>query len=196
MKNRISLLIVLIFVLPALVTAQSFKLGFRAGATLNKISGVSFTDEFKFGYHVGAAAEAMWSKHWGIQPEVYLTQSNSQTATRFDQLYQSINPTQLKDVKLNYLSIPVLLNWRPLPFISFQSGPQFSILMSKDANLLQNGTSAFKSGNVSLLGGVQVNIIKMRFYGRYGIGLSNINNINVADRWESRTLQIGAGFVF
>jgi Outer membrane protein beta-barrel domain len=179
-------------------TAQgSIKLGVKGGATVYKIDGVSFQDEFQWGYHLGGVAELMWSKNWGIQPEVLFNQSNPQTGYKFDTLYQSINPGTLKNVKLNYLSIPVLLTWRPSPFISFQAGPNFSILMSQERTLLQDGAEAFKNGSVSLLGGVQLNILSFRVYGRYGFGLTNLNNIDEnEDKWKSRGGQIGVALMF
>jgi opacity protein-like surface antigen len=178
------------------VSAQGVKVGFRAGANVNKIDGKSFSDEFRFGYHAGGAAEIMFSEKWGIQPEVLFNQSNTRTGYSFDTLYESINPGSLKDVKLNYLSIPLLLNYRPVKFITLQAGPQFSVLMSKDRSLLKDGQEAFKNGDLSLLGGVQVSIFNFRVYGRYGIGLANINDIDNRDKWKSQTIQVGAGFNF
>lgn len=177
-------------------SSQGINVGVKGGATVYKIDGVSFSDQFNWGYHLGGVAELMWSKNWGIQPEVLFNQSNTQTGYKFDTLYKSINPGTIKDVKLNYLSIPVLLTWRPSPFISFQAGPNFSIMMSKDRTLLQDGAEAFKSGNVSLLGGVQLNILSFRVYGRYGVGLTNLNNIDSQDKWKSRGGQVGVAMMF
>lgn len=177
-------------------SSQGINLGVKGGATVYKIDGVSFSDQFNWGYHLGGVAELMWSKKWGIQPEVLFNQSNTKTGYSFDTLYKSVNPGTLKEVKLNYLSIPVLLTWRPSPFISFQAGPNFSVMMSKDRTLLQDGAEAFKSGNVSLLGGVQLNILSFRIYGRYGMGLTNLNNIDNEDKWKSRGGQVGVAMMF
>ena len=197
MKSKILTLFTAFMMTVVIAAAQgSIKIGVKAGATMYKIDGVSFSDQFKWGYHAGGMAELMFSKTFGIQPEVLFNQSNTQTGYSFDTLYHSLNPGTIKNVQLNYLSIPVLLNWRPSPFITFQAGPQFSVLMSKDRSLLQDGAEAFKHGNVSLIGGVQLNILAFRIYGRYGVGLSNLNNIDNSDKWKSRGIQLGAGFVF
>lgn len=176
--------------------AQGINIGIRGGATMYKIDGKSFNDAFQWGYHAGFAAELMWSKAWGIQPEFLFNQSNTRTGYSFDTLYQSIDPGTLKDIKLNYLSIPIFLNWRPSPFITFQAGPQFSVLMSKQRTLLQDGAEAFRNGNVALLGGVQLNIFPIRIYGRYGMGLLNLNQIDGQDEWKSRSIQVGVGLMF
>lgn len=178
------------------VSAQGLKLGGKVGASLYKIDDISFSDQFNWGYHAGVFIEAMWSKTMGIQPEVIFNQSNTKTATRFDQLYQSVNPGILKDIKLNYLSIPVLLHFKPMTFVSFQAGPQFSLLMSKEKTLLQNGQAAFKSNNISMLAGIQLNLFQFRIYGRYGVGITNENNINSQDKWNNKGIQVGAGITF
>jgi hypothetical protein len=177
-------------------SSQGINIGIKGGATVYKIDGVSFKDQFNWGYHLGGVAELMFSKKWGIQPEVLFNQSNTKTGYSFDTLYKSVNPGTLKDVNLNYLSIPLLLTWRPTTFISFQAGPSFSVLMSKDRNLLQDGAEAFKTGNVSLLGGVQLNILSFRVYGRYGVGLTNLNNIDNQEKWKSRGAQLGVAMMF
>jgi hypothetical protein len=195
---RIKMLVLALVCLFAAFSAssQGINLGIKGGATVYKIDGVSFSDEFNWGYHLGGVAELMWSKEWGIQPEVLFNESNTKTGYSFDTLYRSVNPGTLKDVKLNFISIPVLLTWRPSPFISFQAGPNFSVMMSKDRTLLQDGAEAFKSGSVSLIGGIQLNIFSFRIYGRYGMGLTNLNNIDTQDKWKSRGGQLGVAMMF
>lgn len=196
MKQNVMIMMVLCLMAGNTIYAQGIKVGVRGGATVYKIDGKSFKDQFQWGYHAGVSTELMWSKNWGIQPEFLFNQSNTQTGYSFDTLYKSINPGTFKDVKLNYLSIPILLSWKPSPFITFQAGPQFSVLMSKQRTLLQDGAEAFKAGNVAMLAGVQVNVLAFRIYGRYGWGLMNINNIDNQDRWQSQGAQLGVGFVF
>jgi hypothetical protein len=176
--------------------AQRLKIGIRGGANANKIEGKSFSDEFRYGYHIGGAVEMMFGKAIGIQPEVLFNQSNLRTGYSFDTLYESINPGTLKEVRLNYLSIPILLNIKPFPFLTLQAGPQFGILMSTDRTLLEDGKEAFRNGNFSMVGGVQLNIMQFRLYGRYSVGLNNLNDIDNRDRWQSQTAQVGVGLMF
>jgi hypothetical protein len=61
--------------------------------------------------------------------------------------------------------------------LSLQAGPQFGVLMSGGNTLLENGKEAFKSGDLSMLGGAQINISKLRLTGRYVVGLNNISDI-------------------
>lgn len=173
--------------------AQSFHAGIKGGANINKIEGKAFNEEFRHGYNGGAFAEINFSKKWGIQPELIWNQSQTVVSQRFKDLYDE-GLSELKGVKLDYLSIPLLLSYTPAKFISFQAGPQFGILVNRNDNLLQNGKEAFKSGDFSLLGGVQVNIGGIKVGGRYSLGLSNISEIKDVDKWRNNGFQLYVGF--
>jgi hypothetical protein len=97
-------------------------------------------------------------------------------------------------VKLSYLTIPLLLNFKPTKVVSLQAGPQYGILMSQDKNLLQNGQSAFKSGEFSLVGGVQLNLATLRLSGRYFVGLNNVSDISNQENWKNQGFQLSVGF--
>ena len=40
----------------------------------------------------------------------------------------------------------------------------------------------------------QVNIGHLNIYGRYAIGLSNLNDLDNQEKWKSQSFQIGLGF--
>lgn len=182
-----------IFFLPSSTFSQSFRFAIHAGSNMSKLDGKSFKDEYGLGYHLGVAPEIMFSKKWGIQPEVVFNQSNLRTSTVFSDMYK-VSSSDLKNVSLNYLSVPLFLSFRPVSFLTFQAGPQFSVLMSRQRTLLENGGDAFRKGDFSMVGGAQLNIFRLRVYGRYAIGLSELNDIDRQDRWRSETFQLGVGF--
>ena len=80
-----------------------------------------------------------------------------------------------------------------MKLVTLQLGPQFGILMNKNKTLVQNGKSAFKGGDFSMLGGVQLNVLNFRFYGRYSVGLNNINDIDNKQKWKNQAIQLGVG---
>lgn len=172
--------------------SQGFHLGIKGGVNMYKVDGKSFKEEFDYGYNAGAFAEIYFSKKLGIQPEVMWNQSVSRTTNQFSDIYDD-GVNELKDVKLNYLSIPLLLNIRPAKFLTFQVGPQFGVLIDRDQNLLNNGRSAFKSGDFSMLGGAQLNIGGIKLGGRYAVGLTNINDIDNRDEWRNEGFQLYVG---
>src|SRR5579863_7882238 len=176
--------------------AQGFHLGVKGGTNIFKIDGRSFDDQFKFAYSVGAFAELNFTKHIGIQPELLWSQTNFRTSGNFS----DVVPTGFNDVKgsLNYLSVPILLNLSPSKIISFQLGPQFGILLNQTSinNTGSDVKQAFNKGDVSILGGVQVNLGGLKIGGRYSLGLSNLNanNSSSPDNWKNQGFQLFVGF--
>jgi hypothetical protein len=170
--------------------SQSFKIGLKGGATMNKITGQTFKEEFSYGYHAGAFATIGLGKRFAIQPEVLFNQVNVDTSNKFSAIYQF---NKLSGVQLKYISIPLLLNYNAGKLITLQAGPQFGILINKSNTLVQNGKDAFKGGDFSMLGGVQLNISHFKLYGRYLIGLNNLNDIDNQDKWKNQSVQLGIG---
>jgi len=166
--------------------------GIKAGANINKVDGKGFKDEFNYGYSLGGFAELYFNNTWGLQPEVSWNQYQTKTSNDFNEVVPG-GTSDLKGVKLNYLSIPLLLNFRPAQFITFQAGPQFGILINKDQGLLKNGEQAFKTGDFSMLSGVQLNLGGLRLGGRYQVGLNNLNDIDNSTKWKNQGFQIYAG---
>jgi hypothetical protein len=172
--------------------AQGFHIGIKAGANLFKMDGESFDQEYKFGYNVGAFSELNFTSSWGLQPELLFNQTNYRTGTQFSDIY----PDGVNDVKgkLNYLSIPVLLSFRPIPLLSILAGPQFGILLNQDEHLVNNAGQAFKKGDFSLVGGAQLNLASIKLGARYVVGLNNINDLQNQNNWKNEGWQLYAGF--
>ena len=191
MKKKSLALLTVSLALASVSFAQNFSAGIKGGVNIFKVDGKSFKEEYAFGYNVGGWAEIYFSDKWGIQPEVMWNQTNFRTGTRFNDIY----PEGLNDVKgkLNYISIPVILTFRPAKFISFQAGPQFGILIDESRSVFQNGADAFKKGDFSMLGGVQLNLGGLRVGGRYIVGLQNINDIDNRDKWKNQGFQLYVG---
>jgi hypothetical protein len=173
--------------------AQGFRLGVKAGANLNKIQGQSFNDGYNLGYQFGGFSEIDFGKKIGIQPEVLFSQSktkyeqNTSAITHFDNLKGGEN------IRLDYLSIPVLLRINSGDLVTFLVGPQFSIMVNNHQTTAENGQNAFKNGDFAMVGGLQVNLKLLRVYGRYNVGLSDISDITNSDKWKSQQLQLGVG---
>ncbi len=172
--------------------SQSFQMGVKAGANFYKIDGVSFKNEFDYGYTAGVFADIKFSKKIGIQPELLWNQQQTRTTSQFRDIYDE-GIGELKNVKLNYLAIPLLFTYTPAKFLSFQIGPQFGILLNKEESLIANGKNAFKMGDLSALGGIQFNLGGFKVGGRYSLGLNNINNIDSRDVWKNQGFQLYAG---
>ncbi len=194
MKKKILLPLTLLMLVSAMGFSQGrvpfFQLGVKGGVNFTKIDGQSFSNEFKYGYQAGAFATVKITNHIQIQPEVMFNQYN----TRVDTAYNNVlNVKNLKDVQLNYLTVPLLLNLTPAKFISFQVGPQFGVLLDKHKNLFENGKDAFSGGDLSMLAGVQLNLAGFRLSGRYVVGLTNINDAGNSNKWKNQGFQVSVG---
>jgi hypothetical protein len=193
MKTKLAIMAMALLTMQA--ASAQFRLGAKAGANLVKVEGKSFSDEFRYNYHLGGFAEIVVTrdKKLSIQPEVLFNQYSATLDSSFKSIYEDIITSEQSRVKLNYLSIPILLNYRLAGPIYLQAGPAFSILMDENRSILQNGGDAFKKGDFSMIGGAQVRIAKIYLSGRYVVGLANINDIDDKDKWKSQVIQLSVG---
>jgi hypothetical protein len=178
-----------------LMMAQ-FHFGVKAGANITKVEGKSFKEEFAYGYNLGGFAEIGLGPKFSFQPEVLFSQVSSSIDSNYKAVYENVIASDQSKVKLGYLSIPLLLDYKFLGPIHLQAGPQFSVLMSQDKNFLQNGADAFKNGDFSVVAGAQIKLAQLRITGRYIIGLNNINDIDNQDKWTNEVIQLSLGIAF
>jgi hypothetical protein len=192
MKTKLSALLALVFFTQAAMA--QFHLGIKGGVNITKIQGKAFRDEFRYGYHLGGFAELGLGGKLSIQPEVLFNQYQTRADSSFSNVYQnSVHIANYQNVKLNYLSIPLLLNYKLGSLLSLQLGPQYGILMDQSKNLIQNGKEAFKNGEFSMIGGAQIHISKIRLQGRYFVGLNNISDIGDQNKWTNQGFQLSLG---
>jgi len=193
MKTKLFLPLAMALVISQAVMAQ-FHIGIKGGANITKVDGVSFKDQFRYGYHIGGFAEIGLGNKFGLQPEVLFNQYSTSLDSNYKSVYQDVFNSNQSSVKLNYLSIPILLNYKLLGnFLTLQAGPQFGVLINQDKSLLQNGGDAFKKGDFSMVGGAQLKLSAIRITGRYVVGLNNINDIDNKDEWKSQGFQVSLG---
>ena len=188
-------LLIIICVLVAQTGFSQFHLGVKAGTNITKVDGKSFGDEFRYGYHLGGFAEIGLGGRLSIQPEVLFNQYQTRLDSNFKNVYEhAASFSKYKDVKLNYLSIPLMLNYKVGSLLTLQAGPQFGVLIDQNKKLLENGQAAFKNGDFSLAGGAVINISKLRVSGRYYVGLYNISDIDNKEKWRNQGFQLSLGF--
>jgi hypothetical protein len=193
MKAKLPLLL-LSAVLMAQASMAQFHLGVKAGVNIAKVQGKTFRDEFRYGYHLGGFGEIGLGQRFALQPEVLFNQYQTRVDSSFKNIYSNaLDFSNYQDVKLNYLSIPILLNYKVGSLLTLQAGPQVGILVDQSKNLLQNGGEAFKSGDFAMLGGAVINLGKLRLSGRYFVGLNNISEISNKDKWKNEGFQLSMG---
>lgn len=190
--KKIVLSLVAVIALTAAVNAQAgFRLILKGGATISQVTGKALEGNYLLGYQLGGSAEIDFSRAIGIQPEILFSESSGRTSNDASSIFTNLNPNQ--NVYLNYLSIPLLLRINVDKLLTLNVGPQYSILVNNHQTTYQNGQAAFSNGDFAMVGGVQLNLKVLRIYGRYVIGLNNINEINQQDRWKNEQVQLGIG---
>jgi hypothetical protein len=177
------------------IKAQGLHFGVKAGTNLAQVTGRSFNGGFQAGFSAGAFAELNISGKWGIQPEVLFTQTKETTSPEF---YYIAAPTPFngipnRSVTINYINIPILLSYKLLPVLSIQAGPSFGILLNTSQNITVTQVNAFKSSDLLLVAGAQVNLAIVKFGARYSYGLSDIAAVTPTDSWKNQNIQIYLG---
>jgi hypothetical protein len=66
-------------------------------------------------------------------------------------------------------------------------------LFDRSNSFGQNAQNAFKQGDFSMLGGVQLKAGIFRINGRYFIGLNDINDLTNDSRWKNQGFQLSVG---
>ncbi|MBS1947828.1 MAG: PorT family protein [Bacteroidetes bacterium] len=197
MKKPIIFSIALMIISIASASAQKFQLGVKGGVNFFNVQDQGGTysqalnNQFQFGYNLGGFAILNLSKHVGIQPEVMWNEYQTRTSDNANAIYDSLWPG--KNISLNYLTVPLLLNISPSKIITFQVGPQFGILINESQTFYNNTKNAFKKGDFSMVGGVQLNLAWIKLGARYVVGLNNISDLPNSNAWKNHGAQAYVG---
>jgi len=197
MKYTLTFLgILMVALLHAQTIVPGWHFGVKADINFSTINGKGMASGYTIGGQGGGYAEYIINRDWSVQPELLFTQNNTKIKQPdFSTYYNTAgNPFAATDVKLAYISVPVLLKYNINPSFSILAGPQYGMLLVDAESLLRSGDGkAFKKSEISGNLGAQFNVGKVALYGRYNIGISNIQNIPNDDRysWRSSHLQLG-----
>ena len=182
MKKVILALAILCMVFIAENTkAQGIGVGIKAGANFANQSITDISTNSKTGFHGGAYVVLAFSEKWAIQPEILYSAQGAEL------------PDEISE--FNYISIPVLLRWKPMSLLSFEAGPQFSML--KDAIVDDEDIKdQIKNSDFGMALGATVHL-PLGFNGgiRYVWGLSNIWDSDIEDiTVKNSVVQVYAGW--
>lgn len=191
MKKYIVILVGLFAV--ANVNAQDkFSIGIKVGQNYSSVSNVA-VDHNTASYHAGVTTHFGISEKLGISPEFILSQTKLETIPPVIDLLSSRSAAQPETYHLNYLSIPILLDAKLMNKLSLQAGPQYSILLDQKKDGIGNASMAFKNGEFAFVGGAKLDLGGFSLYGRYVVGLQNINELQDQTKWETTQWQLGIG---
>ncbi|MCW3466227.1 porin family protein [Chitinophaga nivalis] len=175
-------------------SAQKIHYGLKAELNMFNVEGKGISASYNPGGRLGVFAIYDFARHWGIQPELLVTQAVAKRGDNFSTYYvNGSNPDAKKNAKLSYITIPILFRYNLNEQFTFNAGPQYSLLFYDNENFVRNNRSAFKRNDVGIVAGVTFNLDNVHFSGRYVYGFSDVNNIDDRYEWKTRQIQLGVG---
>jgi hypothetical protein len=170
---------------------DKFSIGIKVGQNFSSVNSVA-VDHNTASYHAGVTTHFGISEKLGLSPEIILSQTKLETTPS---VTNWLNNTilQPETYHLNYLSIPILLDAKLMSKFSIQAGPQYSILLDQKKDGIGNATMAFKNGEFAFVGGAKLDLGGFSLYGRYVVGLQNINELQDQTKWKTTQWQLGVG---
>jgi len=190
MKNFLSILLAC-FCFIKINAQDKFSLGIKVGQNFSNVNSVA-VDHNTASYHAGVNLHFGLTDKIGIAPELILSQTKLETNPSITTVLGN-NSLQPETYHLNYLSIPLLLELKPVKSFSIQAGPQYSILLDQKKDGVGNAAMAFKNGEFAFVGGAKLDLGGFFLYGRYIVGLQNINELQDQTKWRTTQWQLGVG---
>jgi hypothetical protein len=136
------------------------------------------------------------TRKFGIQPELNFVQTSAEQSDDITVIYDDLFlGGEQKKAKLDYLKLAGLLNIDigPSQRVKLQLGPQWGMLVNEAVDSVKTARDIFKKGELSVLGGLMLQLPLVHIGTRYEIGLTNINGIDNQDKWKSQTWNFFVG---
>ena len=185
MKRRLTGVILAISILmaPALVHSQETNLGIKGGLTWSNlyIDQQDIDDEnARLGFHAGIFNQHMITPTFGMQLELLYTTKGSE-AEYSGILNQSVN------FNINYIDLPVMFVFRPVPSIDIHAGPYAGVLLA--SNVTYTGSiegetvldrDHFRNVDAGVVAGLAINLGNVKLGARYNLGLREVADSDAA----------------
>jgi hypothetical protein len=183
------LFVVAILVASVAVQAQ-VKFGVKAGGNLSMWGGDDADEaKSKFGFHIGALANIPVSSMFSVQPEALFSAEGAKFESGGDEA----------SYNLNFINIPVLLQYNNPSGFYAETGPQIGLLMSaklKFEDESEDMKELFKGSNFSWAIGAGYKMASGFGFGvRYNLGLSSIVDEDDVDIKQSN-FAFGVSYTF
>ena len=164
------------------------RFGLKAGANLSSVSNLD-DSKAKFGFYAGAFANIPIAESFSIQPEVLYNGKG----VGYD------GPGDAK-MTLDYISVPVLFQYKATPQFYLEAGPEFSFLISSKVKS-DAGSADFKDfvNGFDLGIGLGAGYNFTSNFGaniRYVAGVTDIAKDNEGDSAKNGVFQLGVTYTF
>lgn len=166
--------------------------GIKGGANYSDFANADFENEGLVGFHAGAIVNFKLGEHFAIQEEFLFS---SQGAKIKGNLFTEEN------VKLYYMTVPILVKYRASSGIYFEAGPQVGALIKDDSEeTTQRDGEFFKKLDLGVAAGLGFQAKSGLGIGvRYVAGLSKLGDFNASNiktDFRSNVIQASIFYIF
>lgn len=162
-------------------------LGIKIGANMQQMSGgPTWNGAYKPGI-LGGAFVSVDKKKMGVRVEGLIK------TAKFDQSGSAVSINTVS------VDIPALFEYKVIPRVWLQAGPQFSSLLSAKSTNDVDVKNSFKTSDISAVAGIEIALpLKLTVGARYIKGFSNVNNTITSgtDKWKNTCMQFSVGYRF
>lgn len=131
--KKIALLASALIVMCSAVSAQDFGWGVKVGLNISGASNLDEADsQSKTGLVVGAFADYFFTDRMGLSAEVLYSRQGVSFDTDLDE----------SKIRMNYLNVPILFNYRVLGGLAVKAGIQPGFLLNSKAIVKEDGNTA------------------------------------------------------
>jgi len=183
--KKISLFLCTLFT-TATIFAQYSSIGLKAGLNVSNLDNSGFDMGSKLGFHGGLLAHVHLAPSLALQPEVmYSNQGAKYTIAGVEH-----------DLNLNYINIPVQLQYMFNNGFRLQTGPQVGFLAGVKDKVNESETNYFTSQDFKTVdfswsaGLSYLSASGLGVDGRYNFGISDINNAG-SNEIKNNVFQLG-----
>jgi hypothetical protein len=184
---------------------ESLSLGVKGGFNYSNVwdeEGQDFEADGKTGWVAGGFVGIPIGKFLGIQPVVLFSQKGFQgSGTLGGQPYSFSRTT-------NHLDIPLLVQLKPIDYITIVAGPQYSYLMKQTDRATYGSNSVeqeqefrnedIRENTLGFIGGVDVNVRRFVVSGRAGWDFQSNHSDGSSEtpRYKNQWVQLTLGLRF
>jgi len=189
MKKKIVIFLLIVFNLSFLTTIAQNAIGVKGGINIANLSG--FNGRSRVSGHAGFFLHHTINRNWCFQPELLFSGEGQRYFSNGDE----------HTLALDYIQVPLMIQYYPVPQLYFEAGPQVGLLVSaqdkvNDFEGHANVKGDFSSAQVALGLGAGLKLSEQIIvYGRYNFGLTDVSVFdNLVD--HSRVGQLGVAIRF
>lgn len=175
--------------------AQPIRFGIKAGGNSSYFSKQEFgMNSQKLGFHAGAFVNIPISKQFSFQPEVLYNQMGARDVISSTPVVNGNQKVQDK-LTMNYISVPLMIQMRPIDKFYVEAGPEFSYFINgkMKGDVTTTTTVGGVTTTVSQSHSEDINkdqINKFNFGLGLGLGYDITNNIGINARYTNSLTKI------